>query len=614
MFLARHVRTVSPFAPKRSAFRTICRCYVTRQSRQTEGEDYWRAPSEVAQRLRDTGVWTSKARGSKNKPISYDKYRVNIADKKLVDDVLEYMKPSLLRHQGCDILDMSPGAGVWSQGLHDLLQPRSHIMMDPDAELYKPFLKPLLGKPGVKLVAKNGIIWRDLNQVLTPEFFPHQSDRGPPSSSGPPQQRNDTLLVTANLVLWPRRRFKMFDSISLMVVFQLLSAIRTAALFHKYGLVRMLLWVHSEDARIVLPNSATGRRRAAIEAELNTEWMEEVCGPDNSDAGRYGQRDPIFDLYTSQKLVADMAARGIVIPPGRETQLVQRARALGDEPLLLGEHGTRARFRGLQELEELIALAESGGGLNEKLELRRRRLQYYYNWRKRRDEVSISLIKERDAISRVYQSRHLDEAKRMDASWNDKIERMTRDFQLDFGLMRDNHDLFAHKPRILSWDRRTREPLVISNDEMFPNVPCSLLDIQPKAPHPLLLERGPNSTRSGDMWEMLMRGMQAYISYPISKALDKVTAGAADGVLPYCPSISDASKGGCSVSGFGEPSPRVFNEEQLMELLDAWMQWPFKPTLHQLIGSMTEDALGDAGAERTTGRQASGANVTMRGF
>ncbi len=64
------------------------------------------------------------------------------------------MKPSLERHVGCDLIDIYPGAGLWSRKLHEALQPRSHILMEPD-KIYKPFLEPLLSTPNATLVTKS---------------------------------------------------------------------------------------------------------------------------------------------------------------------------------------------------------------------------------------------------------------------------------------------------------------------------------------------------------------------------------------------------------------------------------------------------------------------------
>lgn len=69
---------------------------------------------------------------------------------------MNYYGKSLDIHKGCDILDINPGAGLWSQKLHAYLQPRSHVLMEPSFQRFKTFLDPLLNAPGstYKLVEK----------------------------------------------------------------------------------------------------------------------------------------------------------------------------------------------------------------------------------------------------------------------------------------------------------------------------------------------------------------------------------------------------------------------------------------------------------------------------
>ena len=62
----------------------------------------------------------------------------------------------------------------FTKALHDAVQPRSHLLLEPDEELYTPYLKPLLKEQNVKLIPKSGIVWHELQEVLTPEHLPNQ--------------------------------------------------------------------------------------------------------------------------------------------------------------------------------------------------------------------------------------------------------------------------------------------------------------------------------------------------------------------------------------------------------------------------------------------------------
>jgi transcription factor 1 len=125
--------------------------------------------------------------------------------------------------------------------------------------------------------------------------------------------------------------------------------------------------------------------------------------------------------------------------------------------------------------------------------------------------------------------------------------------------------------------------------EFFPNVPCALLDIQPKTMHPLLLESGPNTSRAGDVFGILLGSMYRNSLDPLDKVLESIYPGAAEGVLPHCPSLVDPKTGGAGYSGWSGLSPRALNEKQLVEVLDAWMKWPFRPGFSELVGRGSED-------------------------
>ena len=77
---------------------------------------------------------------------------------------------------------------------------------------------------------------------------------------------------------------------------------------------------------------------------------------------------------------------------------------------------------------------------------------------------------------------------------------------------------------------------------------------------------------------------------PLSKALESIWPGAAEGVLPHCPSLKDPARGGLPGTGHAELTPRILNETQWMEILDAWMRWPFRPSYSEMIARLADDS------------------------
>lgn len=265
------------------------------------------------------GGWREK------RSIVADLKRVHVLNKSLCDDTLERLKPSLERHIGCDIIDLNPGPGIWSATIHDFLKPRTHILMEPDPTVYKPLLQPLLDAEGstYKLVPNSGVVWNSLQEILSPQLLPQQEafERGDPRL----EELNNTLLVVANLGYYPKKPYRGFASLTNLVIYQLLSAARSHSLFHKYGLIRMLLWVDDEAKRTVLPRTVLGRRKAAIEAELTCSDINEIVTSTNS-AGPV-LRDHTLNLQSSLASLQRMKEAGLATPTHRRGALEVEAAA-----------------------------------------------------------------------------------------------------------------------------------------------------------------------------------------------------------------------------------------------------------------------------------------------
>ncbi|KAK0649123.1 hypothetical protein B0T16DRAFT_409475 [Cercophora newfieldiana] len=565
--------------------------------------DVLNAHNDVARNLAATGLWHKKPAVRSGKG---DWRRISVTNEDFVYQIINYIKPSLLRHEGCDLIDLYPGAGVWSNALHDLLRPRSHILMEPDVGLYGPFLGRLLEKPGVRLEPKVGIDWTELNKILSPEYLPHQVEQ--PRTYGPdsePPKRNDTLLVTANLSMHPKKKFMSFESLSLMVTYQLLSAIRASGLFQKYGLVRMLIWMRPDDMRTIFPRAVQQRRTGPQSVEFNTEWIREVAGLDYPDgeAGlgqqrTYYRRDANLDFESAFDTVLRMREQGIVVPEGRQSTLLREAQemlAMGmtkaptDNDPIHGVHIAEEYHKLEKQWQDGKIVKDSP--TYEKL----KRKTAYHKWIVNRATQKTTLLKELDAVKDLYAAGDMEEARFRDAEWNKKFSSLPSAFQGDALLQRDNQHIFRQEQPILHWDRRPYEPLVSRASDFFPNYQCSLLDIQPKAPHWLFRDIGPNSLyRAGECFELILRHSGGFQGSPLKRAMAAVWPGVLDGVISQCPSLYDRSQYGSPVSGFGELTARCLSEAQWVEIMDAWVKWPFKPSFAELVAHLGEELPSDA--------------------
>lgn len=641
----------------------------------TTGSKSGPKPKEAT--VTDKGKAKGKGKEKKTKPKG-DRTRVNIVNPDLVKDIIDYIKPTLKRHEGCDLISVYPGAGLWSSALHKAVKPRSHLLLEPDTDLYGPMLQPLLKKKGVQMVPKSGIIWDELNQVLTPEFLPHQKEVSIAFDEAPP--RNDTLLIDINLSMFPKRKFQLFESLSRMVLFQLLVSLRSSSLYQKYGQVRMLIWIPDDEKAALLPRVLVNRHRLAMEGELSTEYIAEVCGLDTSaDLGgkankrqatvfteaeegekpeklkaggtgwntkRWGQ----LDLESVRMALARMEQAGIKTPPGRETMHLQKFKELGrslDEPFDLTEFIQLYTTQTQTEFD--ILKAERKGRPLEKVptgprrkgrpamedDPKVRRMAYLRNYHLRlaRDhENSVKFVKEHEEIMDLYaraaalpaDAEHEKEREvltteihQLEEAFINKLNRLPN-YQLLAAMgARDSHHLMrqpAGLGPVMSWDRRPYEPLKLDGaTDFFPNVPCALLDIQPKAPAPVLRSIGPGSDKSGDMFDLLMGSMLSQRRRLVTEMLDVTWPGARDGLLPGCPSLTDPARGGVPLHGPAGITVRSLNQVQLMEIMEAFKKWPFRPSWEEMVGRLSSDSNEDIGTFGSGNDDAMG-NVTLDAF
>ncbi|SCV57141.1 uncharacterized protein FFB14_14988 [Fusarium fujikuroi] len=536
--------------------------------------------NELSERLRDTGLWqwTHKA-GRPKAPIG-EKHRANLVSQSLCDDIAQYIGPSLDRHKGCDIVDINPGPGLWSRTLHDLVQPRKHILMEPDIEVYRPFLGDFLDKPNVEAVPKAGILWKDLNSIL--ESLPHQTIRDPAAEP----ERNDTLLVNVNLCYCPPKRYQSFECVSTMVLYQLMSSIRTASLFQQYGLVRMLVWISDDGKRRLLPRSAIRRKRSAFEAELSLEWLHEICGHDVEVEDRYELRDEWINLESGYSCLKRMKQAGLTMPKGRETIMYNNlsANLKFANKKLAGIHPPRHNRPFREELEGLeTAFAEDDAS---EASYRLKMLRYREKYDAVDSQLFLELLQEREALNKLWK-KSPKQFHAAEAEFNARLDVVKKNTRKEWAMVRDNYHLFRQKQQTLLWDRRPFEPLAARADEFYPRMPFALLDLQPKAMNKYTRQHGPTA-RNGTISETMLRYWFQHMLAPVRSSMDGVWPGFGD-CAAGIRSLHDPKLGGSPLSGHGALVARCVTEDQWADIIKAFLEWPFAPEYTTLVGRLTDD-------------------------
>lgn len=549
-----------------------------------------------------------------------DKARINIVNEGLVDDIISYIKPSLERHKGCDLISIYPGAGLFTKALHETLQPRSHLLLEPDDKLYRPFLEPILKDKGVRLVPKSGIVWQDLAEVLTPEYLPNQKefDRKNLKESPP---RNDTLLVNMNISMHPKKKYMLFDSMSRMVIYQLLSCLRTSTQFQKYGQVRMLVWVPDDEKGGVLPRTIQQRKKLAIEGELVAEYIGEVCGEDHTldEAGDATKgramrlRPKQLELESVRQTLLRMKKGGFVTPEGRESRLMKDFLESGlplNTPVPLTEEKAVYEKSFHKELNELREQYEAGEfDTKSPIYSRFKMLRAYSGWLEKRATKLLEFTRKYEAVVDAYNKafeasekgrktadKHLEKAKALNEAYNRECEALPEYMVAQVDLMQDQlHSIRqpAHLGPLMSWDRRPYEPLPVKATDFFPNVSCTLLDIQPRAMDPNLRAIGPGTNNAGDIFDMILSVLLQSVREPIPELLDQVWPGTSEGIVPLCTKLTDPAEGGSPLFGLGAVGSRAANVPQLLEVLEKFMEWHFRPTYAELVGRLADEKLID---------------------
>ncbi|CAG8979726.1 hypothetical protein HYALB_00012372 [Hymenoscyphus albidus] len=553
--------------------------------------------------------------------------RVNVVSGELCDDILERLKPSLSKHIGCDILDLNPGACVWSSKMHEFLKPRTHVLMENDAQIYKPYIQPLLDAPGstYKLCVKSPLIWSEMNSVFTKDFFPLQEafPEGDPRLDEP----NDTMLVLVNLAFFPKQSYKGFPSITPLVIHQLISSVMSHALFQKYGLIRMLVWVADTERESMLPRHVTFRRKASLEAEIACK-ITEVASSGSPPA--FFRRDSGVEISITRKVLEKMKQLDIKTPRGRESIVQEHIMNYPDdaEELVDMLDSDKKTHHYLQELTELEAKWESGDKIKAfrvteegklaheaksrlvpnpdyaRMILLQNRKEFRTAQKQNRDAI---ISKHRDLLQQQAAwygiegkeaSLRRDELKKLRDDLIDEIENLrSREARVRVYTDIDNaRCMYVGDSPLLQYDRRVSEPLKAYKEEFYPSqTELCLLDFEPQPIWPVLRKNFPANL---DIFQHILTTIFALPSQSVKQALISLWPGAYEYLVQECPSLTDPTVG-------GDPNldllaVRCLPFVSFREILEAWDRWPFRPTREDLLahGGMWEN---DEGLEAISG-------------
>ncbi|KAI9822365.1 MAG: hypothetical protein M1827_000084 [Pycnora praestabilis] len=551
-----------------------------------------------------------------------DKTRINIVSPNLCDDVLLQLSPSLQRHKNCDVIEVNPGAGLWSSKIHQQLRPRKHILLEPDEDLYLPFWKPLLDEPGSRYhwVPWSGINWSTYQRIVDEGLL---GDQKPLESNDPRlDQPHDCLLFLANLAYYPSKRYMDHQSTAALMMHQLIAAIASHSTVQAYGLVRMLLWVVDGEKRILLPRTISDRRQSAIKAEMCC-ITREIAGAEKTTLMGKDRRDLKIDLESSRRVAQAMAENGTKIPSNRQRLSQKQAHSAiktekagveeisvrnedvnlelcrADETLVWHEElaTLQERFREGAFEKYAETLPEGKNGKTRMAGFRRtqtpeyaRMLQLQKNLKHERNKKHLinELMKAEDALediethvtggplTAIEREKQETKLKRLSEMQKEKLKNLSDRWPSEVEKYSDDRLAFKQNPPLLLWDRRTEEPLTVNDDEFFPPQKLALLDIQPK-PLPSVLRKSPEVY---EIFLMMLSHLYAHPKQSIVQGLDSLAPGAVEALIPQVPSLRDPNKGGRR--NLDQLRIRSLTPEMLEGLALALEDWPLKPSKAEL--------------------------------
>lgn len=531
------------------------------------------------------------------------------------DDALQRLSPSLARHTGCTIIDINPGAGLWSSKIHELLRPKRHLLLESE-EIYLPFLKPLLDAPGSRYHLRDWSGWLPwttepyLSEGLIPELPSATLSEG----------RNESLLLIANVgeLFRPRPRGPPTCHVRL---FHYLSNIKFKQNFQTHGSVRLLLWMQDSEKRAILPRTVSHRRKLSLEAEMSCHIEEIVGGPASQISQR---REDILDMNSSRQVAEAMATQNIRIPFERQDE----AQKLLDENLLSANGDQKALIENtlriasthrawhtalekmkedfrdgrISEYEDQITPAadaklKAGKMGKPKIKptrtpeyLKLRELQRVFDGQIKTNEQVNSFLRQDELIKclesdtnnqtlhEVQRQRKEKELRRLIEDLKRNLEKVPKFVREAFWYISDNRRAFNQKPPLLMWDCRTAEPLIAREDEFYNPTSLALLDFQPRVSDPF-----PMSATESSIFQILAGALLSNGCNTIFY-LNSLAPGATEAIAAKVPSLRDSSRGGRQ--DLWSLRARCFTPDMFYGITKAWDTWPFKLPLTELMSTL----------------------------
>lgn len=530
-----------------------------------------------------------------------------------LDAALQRLAPSLASYRGCTIIDINPGAALWSSKLHQYLKPRSHILVEPRRKLYLPWLMPLVEAPESCYHLRD---W-DEPSLWNPTQYIREGLL--PDDLGNPNQKNtcnNALLIVANLTSHFRKNRKPVELATNM--FHRMSEVRNKEGFHANGAVRMLVWIPENIRSALLPKTVPCRTRLSLQMEMVFHIEEVIQGGATVRAG-VSKRPEILDIESTIRVLREMNKKNIHFPDLRRSDVHKRAQELIQDSsgvklsestgsLKQSTATPRGWHRELEKLEKDFhdgqfskfidgsIDTEPGSDVPKAMPDQSRpstkynrlvELQRNLRWHQKNERIIDELFQEqkvidslehdtwRSDLDALEREACIQRVKSLSERLKTRLEQLSARIRMQYVHHRDEQKGLALDPPLLMWDRRNVEPLTAYTDEVHPKASFSLLDFQPRSSNPY-----PMTGSQVFLFDLITRMLFQNTHQGVS-ILDAMAPGASNAIVPKVPSLRDVRRGGCR--DLSSLQNNMLTREMVHGIILAWDGWPFKPTFGQIL-------------------------------
>lgn len=546
------------------------------------------------------------------------------------DDIVEYLAPSLEQHKGCTIIDVHPGACLFSQKIHDFLKPKWHLLMEPEERYLDPYIKPLLDRPGSTYChtylagAHPSMYWESYVKLHEdPTLLPPR----PALPTGDPKLRqlDPSLLVIGNLERAYSARTRRIDLASL-ILHQMPYAALSNDLFQRSGLVRMLWWIPERTRRHVIPRNLMLQSSFSHGIQMGVQATE-VAGVNSlqvaqDESAQRRKRAPLYDRIGIERVAQRMRNSGMSAPEGRKLlgvdyqDLVETPDSAHKSPFeSLAKTPAEIRAK-IKTARANLAKMGKNDGINKPL---LKDVVYpqvvtmldYSSGTTHLARPRVALL-----VDVSFQILHLEasykELEDMGESKRtlDKLKAEILSLDDDMLAMADNYSdheapaILDVEEETLAWytcpqhtafDRRPYEPLKLSSNDFFPpNNNLSLLDLMPETRDLNVPDLADNKEATKICQEML-RHLFTARNRSIVDTLNAFAVNAGQDLVAMVPAMSDARRG-------GRLNPRrmrtrMLTTEMTEGLVKAFFEWPFRPQTWEVTSMGDSAATSDGGEE-----------------